>query len=370
MSAVAVAWLVSILGALLFTAAGYLAAAARRTISPERKSTAPPFAEELHDTLRTKCQSLEREIAALRTHGDTLHEDNDRLRAEADRTRAEVDKLRVENERLRASAATDKSLAASELAELRRAVERAQNERAELMAARDRHASEGRELRRERDELMAEIRRLRDDLEARDKHNRDLAMQLEVAQGRAVEVERLLNENAQLRNYVAEVDELRRQLAETRALLAQVRALEFAKARPPSLRPTARGTGATGDKTAALNAVLQSLSAGTDVRTVVVADGIGLPIAGLGDHVEALAALAGAVSGLIEKVKEFLPLSSARRVTLVDVNDMVVTMVPDPSGSSDLSLVTLSGAPGADANAVSRALADITHIVHHEGAST
>ena len=364
MSAVAIAWLASSVGAALFVAAGYLAGSARqRPLAMElAPDSAEPGAQDLLDEARAQQRAVE---------------------LEAQRLRQENAQLRL-NLTTAAPAAAPIQPAGDDHAELRREQERSRTERARLTAERDEMArrrdrleADARKHERERDELTAELGRVREELRVAaagriDPHaldqieseKRDLLLKLQVAEGRAAEAARLLDENANLRRAAGESAEMRRQLAEAQSQLTQFRALKFSKEDRSLAQvvPLPRSTIA-GDKSAALHAVLESLSAGSDVRSLVLADGMGLPVAGLGDHVEALAALAGVATGFIAKAQELLPLASARRMTVIDVNEMALTLVPDPSGASELCLVALSGAAGAKLTEASRALVDIAQIV-------
>ncbi len=82
------------------------------------------------------------------------------------------------------------------------------------------------------------------------------------------------------------------------------------------------------------------------VRAVALADEQGLPIAGLGQETNSLAAFAGYVSELSTKMDSFAPFGTVRRLTLVDERGGELCACPLAVGRSGrVCLITLSDGP-------------------------
>jgi len=304
MSALAAIWIASLAGALLFTAAGFywgrmrawaaLAAAegAPLGVGPPlpAKETAP-----LEDDLARARAEIERlraceaRIATLESARADLERDNGTLArraADADALRAKIDDV------------------------------------TQRLATAERRAGD--------------LENLRGAEESR----RELAIEAEVLRARLNDADYVRAENAALRAASRESSELR----------VKVRDLEERLAgNVPDLERTIREPQfAEGEGPARFREVLDRLAKEPAVRAVTIADDLGFPVETIGDHADALAALSGFLALVANKARQILPLTSVRRIVVVDDDDRTVTTARYLTEYGPLALVTLSDGPGPD----------------------
>jgi predicted regulator of Ras-like GTPase activity (Roadblock/LC7/MglB family)/FtsZ-binding cell division protein ZapB len=282
-----------------------------------------------------------------------------------------VGELDEESRRLRAagrdSAGVVEQLAAArtELAALGRELTevRARAEQARLLAQRlEASEAEGRELRATRAELSAQ----------RAKAQR--------ATARSRELERLREENRQLRAERTDLDRLRQALApdedaspetaEEQQMQQRVRALERAVAERAALRDRVEQLSkrvaeaampGEGEPAADTSQLLGGLASVADLRAAVVADDMGLLIAGVGQiaHQEDVAALSGLAGHLAARAQDLLSLGRVEQVQLTDVNDMVLLCRLFESGEEQFALATLTDRMPPDPEVVDRQLKEL-----------
>ncbi len=188
------------------------------------------------------------------------------------------------------------------------------------------------EMQRERSRLVERLARAEqpDDWSA----DSDTAVQLDVLRRRAAEVDEIADENGRLKRTV---EQLQKELASMRSTRTAAARAVPAPTAPPAVRlGTERGT------EFALDRVLSKLVAQRGVEAVVLADDLGLPIAGAGDHTTALAALAGYLDDVTRKATEFTPLTTVQRLSIEDHASRAITVSPLTVGDSRIVLVALS----------------------------
>ncbi len=277
---------------------------------------------------------------------------------------SELESLRTERVQLKqshdeAAAATEElSGVRAELKEARIKLEMAEGRVADLESLREENrglredAADLEELR----EQQAELQKLRAD-------HKQLKLEAEVMARRLEGQDQVSSESIELRK---QVEELSQQAGQTEALKQQVRELEaqlFAEGRQP--RKTEphevvkeRGEGGL---TQDIERALAPLMALSQVRTVVVADSMGLPVAGVGssNHQEGLAAISGQAEELALKAMEFLPMSEIRKVMMQDANELTFSCRLFNCGPELLTLSILCAEPAPDEALLARAVASV-----------
>jgi hypothetical protein len=202
-------------------------------------------------------------------------------------------------------------------------------------------------------DVERELLRLRGDrAELEQKARREIAIELEAARRRVTELEQVADENAVLRQQLAEAATTGEKLAEVESELRDLRARNLAASPPPrppriSTSPL-RPPGDVRSTSEQLSSLLSRLR-GKSMRAISLADELGLPIVGVGEETSSLAAFAGYVTDIGRKARDFLPLAPLRRVTLEDENDTTVTACSHVAGDANLTLVTLTVGPGPSA---------------------
>jgi hypothetical protein len=202
-------------------------------------------------------------------------------------------------------------------------------------------------------EIERELLRLRAERAGLEqKARRELAIELETARRRLNELEQMRQENALLRQQAFEAAAVGEKLVSVENELHALRARGLVASPPPRLpRATASPLRPTGDprSTSEQLSVLLSRLRGKSMRTIALADDLGLPIVGLGDDISQLAAFAGYVTEIGRRARDFLPIGALRRVTIEDENEGTVTACPLSAGDSQIALVALTVGPGPSA---------------------
>jgi hypothetical protein len=137
----------------------------------------------------------------------------------------------------------------------------------------------------------------------------------------------------------AELSAVRNQLNKLREELVAARQTRPAPRTPLTVRAAGHKAGDV------LQALVDGVSGGADIRSAVVADDLGLVVAShgeLSDEVAAVGALFGRAGLQAQKV---LPLHKVQRVTVEDDQNVTLTLRPlttDDSVEGDLALITLA----------------------------
>jgi hypothetical protein len=209
----------------------------------------------------------------------------------------------------------------------------------------DRLVAERERLSRELEHTRAMLERERAGAEstnALESQRRDLMIRVELLQSRIDELEPLRQENDSLKEELRELraarDDAARLSAENTALRAKGVTIEQPE-RPGTIRMPA-GTARS------LDVVIKGVSGDKNNRGAVLADTIGLPVAGHGESVDGLAAMAAVFATVDEKIHGLVPFGRLLRLEAVDENDLTLCVQPVGIFSDPLLLTTLSVGPG------------------------
>jgi chromosome segregation ATPase len=265
--------------------------------------------------------------------------------ADAERVLDENAKLTEALRALRAEQDDAKVASAqAELRELRLRVNAAEQKGADLEEARQ-----------QLDQLREQLAELGDFKEAQGEATRLRALNKQLVL-ETVAVQRRLDDLCQRdlerQEQVAELDAARREAENVETLRAHVRALEAQLyALAPSVPPAqpAAGPGRESGVLAlpSIDPILAGLLASGMAKTAVVADRMGLLVAGAGDraHQEGLAAMGAMAEQLAARARENLPVTTVRSVCLTDSNDLVMGCRPLAVGDGTYTLCTLGVGP-------------------------
>ncbi len=176
----------------------------------------------------------------------------------------------------------------------------------------------------------------------------DLAIKVEVLTKQTSEIEnlrdekeRLLTQNKELENLRARMNEIETENAALRSkgiLLEPVRKPETMKIK----------TGFSN----AFEKIIQKLSTDKKSRGAVVADELGLPVAGTGNNLNALAGMAAIFSIIDERIHTMLSLGELEKLVIVDNNDLTLTIYPFTFLHERLMLTTLTIGSGPETTKV------------------
>jgi hypothetical protein len=124
----------------------------------------------------------------------------------------------------------------------------------------------------------------------------------------------------------------------------------------PEPRSSPHSTGAPGGS---LDAVVRGLAARAESRSTVIADDLGFPVVGLGEHQESLAALCGLILEVRARARALLPLGRVDRVTLETDEGLTVSAYAREHEDIALTLATLTSGPGLATGELRAALHDV-----------
>lgn len=316
-------WALSVVGACLFAASGFLFARAGR--GGERDA---PVARELSPTID--------ELAIAQE----VIERRDRELAQAESVRAELESRLVRAE----EAAKTASSLATEL-RIAKAAAQAQQEQQASVAERNKQEQE---LRRE----LALVRRA---LEAERKASQDLGLRVEaltkeladLTNERATLVadfeERSTREASVVADLQAKLASFEKQRAEDAAVMARLSVAPHAPASidlaSALLEHSAPTEGPMGD---VFQGVVDRVARLDSVQSVAITDPLGFVVAGCGDHVDALAAFGAFIAEASTKAETLLPFQAACEVAVRSRNGSV--LLTQALETPDLSIVLLASA--------------------------
>ncbi len=187
--------------------------------------------------------------------------------------------------------------------------------------------------------LEDEMKRLAD-LEST---NQELSIKSERLQDRIREMESLKEENRTLKSNLVELEASHNEIARLKKENAKLNSMGIVIQEPP--KPSTVLASPDGFGGACQNVVNQ-LSKPKTSRGVVLADELGLLIAGTGDHTESMAAMAAIFSTMSERVGSILPFSEIDQITIANMDKLTLTMQPYEIASDKLIVTALSVGPG------------------------
>lgn len=407
MSALALIWMASIMGAGLFFLAGYLVKGPAQVAEqpavpqPTLESAAHQGALQsaqaklentnavLQDTsaelqsANTQLQSMGAEIAQYRAHHSELDETLGGAKAKIaslELVARRVSKLESELVTARAQAAEtgrqlqversspvdttpqqELQVALARVGELESAAERAETLQRDLdylqahvkrqEANAQQHLTEleqdNTELQRALVGLEAQAEPLRSAAAERD----SLRLDIEALSSRVNKGDDILRDNDRLRGLGGANARLEVQLSEAEQKIRDFEALGLIRV-PNSM-------GHIPEQADTLEAAVWPLASQKNARTTVVADHLGLPIVGYGEHQEALAALCGLLVELDRNAQRLLPLTNITGITLQADHGAAVSVCRWRHTDDTLTLATLTAGPGPDAGRLESVLGQV-----------
>jgi hypothetical protein len=145
--------------------------------------------------------------------------------------------------------------------------------------------------------------------------------------------------------------------AERTRLLARIEAVDVARKEEAPL-PFVVTTDASGET---FTAILGRIGESKGMRSAVLGDALGLPIASLGEHPEPLAGFCGFIAQAASKAADFLPLGHIRRIVIED--DRLATLTACSLEGSEIFVATLTHGPGPELPRMMQILNDASSFV-------
>ncbi len=196
-----------------------------------------------------------------------------------------------------------------------------------------------------REELGAARQRLGELSGVQDAH-RELLARAGRLEGLLKDADTLRDENSWLRSQLAETEALKHRVDELKRENARLNAMGIVLEKPlsRSLASPLEGLGGSFQR------IADRLSCLEGSRGVVLADDLGLPIAGTGDHMEAMAAMAAVFSEVSLKLESLLPFGEIDLMRISNRHRLTLSMRPCEIASAGVIVATLSAGtePGRD----------------------
>ncbi len=184
---------------------------------------------------------------------------------------------------------------------------------------------------------------------------KDLQIKVHVLGEQLAELESLRERATALGAAEKELETLRQQLSDLTADNAQLRAKGVVLEAPPKpllkARPENFGQ--------SLQSILDRLSEAEYTRAAVVADELGLVVAGVGNQADAMAGAGALFADLETRLQPILSLGTVERLTLSGVDDLTLTVQPFQVATDKLVLATLSVGPGPKKDTVEKLLREM-----------
>lgn len=379
-------WVASIAGAFLFFAAGYLlkgnpapasAPAADLVEDPRLASMQETLtevqaraaqSESSRQSLEVELQAAQQQVANLEPHYEyavalerqvndlqtKLQEQREAAGASAAQlAKAQVSAVRAATPAPDLAAHRELYHARARIAELETAAGASSRAESELQEFRRRVAQEHgalvdrtQELERDNAELERavmnleavsyEVEALRKAAAERD----SLRMDIEALSRRVEATDAVHAENDRLHRLEAENERLRTRLKESEAHVTEFQALGLMRQPKPVSESAKAGS--------SLEDVVLPLASVANARSTVVADDLGFPIVGYGEHQEPLAALCGLLVDLDRHAQRLLPLGSITEITLHAEHGARVSACRWRDPDVTLTLATLTAGPGPE----------------------
>ena len=202
---------------------------------------------------------------------------------------------------------------------------------------------------------LAEMEELRNAAADRDA----LRLELEVSRRRLEEMDRLRSRLDAREAEIASHQDLRGALEEAQQEIEELRAQGLKRIDPPVTAP-APADGTPDD-------AVRSIAVRSGHRSTVVADDLGFPIVGYGEHQEHLAALCGVLVEVHERARGLLPLGRIHRVTLETDRGLTVSACSGEHEESTITLATLTAGPGLETPELREALSHFSSALDRGG---
>lgn len=299
------------------------------------------------DLLENERAALEEQQAALKSMIDELHKKNEAAQEKERKFAAKLKFRETEIETLQAKEARLNERLAESGFRMQELTAKLAQRQAEIEALREQELGWN----QQRSESAGRVRDLTVKVRGLEDDRQDLLVQLERLTPRLAEVDRYRRRVEALEADLLECDDLRRQIDTLRRENTRLESLELIhqtpKAAPArSLEETSAVFGDT------LDSLLASVTSSQGSRGAVIADEDGFLVAGIGDHLDALGVVAALCDEMAGKVPGMLPVSAMKRTEIVDENDVTIRVEPFAIASDRLILVSLSVGPGPDHGAV------------------
>lgn len=183
-----------------------------------------------------------------------------------------------------------------------------------------------------------------------EQEKQDLAAKLDFFKSELKELEHLRHEKHSLMARVSELEPLQEQV---RVLKTEIKRADFIKKSSLKPRPTGDSSAREG-----LGKVFQSIvneiSKLDGSHGVVVADELGLLIAGTGEHMDNMAAMAAIFSELDVKLSALIPFGSIVSIKISGLDDINITMHPFDMYSEKVVLTVLAIGEGPNHNTIAQ----------------
>ncbi|MFP3979891.1 MAG: hypothetical protein ACLFUY_00720 [Desulfobacterales bacterium] len=294
---------------------------------------------------REKLKKAATYIRRLKSHAEHIARQKQALELEKEDFEQEKKSLQGQVQALESVEAERKRLSL-EVAELKKQTDAA----TALQAENENLSAQLQEARDQVQHLSAKIESIGDVEE----ENKDLSLRVEMLTEQLEEMENLQEENSRLKTQQKAVREMESEIAALKSENANLKSMKIVQDGPPQpeLHFSEKGLGAV------LQHLVNRLSESENARGAVLADELGLMIAGTGAHSEAMAGMAAVFSETSAQLQNMLPFGEIDHMQIVNRNDLTLMIRPLSVSDHELILTTLSVGQGPDRNTIKSLMQD------------
>ncbi|MGD9211484.1 MAG: hypothetical protein PVI90_11935 [Desulfobacteraceae bacterium] len=188
------------------------------------------------------------------------------------------------------------------------------------------------------------------DISELEQENQELTNKLDSLRSRLKEFERIRKENRILTARILNMKPVKEQIETLETKETKTNALT-----KDSLQSSSSGASPTREGLReAFEDIVNQISQLDGSRGVVVADELGLLIAGIGDHMDNMAGMAAVFSEIDEKVSSLIPFGNVGSIKIKNLQDLNLIMQPFTMDSEKLILTILATGNGPDQDIVNQ----------------
>lgn len=188
------------------------------------------------------------------------------------------------------------------------------------------------------------------DIAVLEQENQDLSSKLAFLKSQIKASERLQEENKTLMDRISALEPLEEQMDVLKAEKKRTNLSEKSVAQPKISENLSdqEGLGKT------FQSIVNQISQLDGSRAVVVADELGLLIAGIGDHMDRMAGMAAIFSEIDHKVSTLIPVGNIGSIRIKSVDNLNITMQPFSMDSERVILTIFATGDGPDQNTITQ----------------
>ncbi len=194
------------------------------------------------------------------------------------------------------------------------------------------------------------------DIENLEQKNQDLIEKLEFLKSQHQDIERLQVDNQELKEQILELEALKGQLKALKVEKARASAAAPASADSTKVRPFSKHK----EFEKSLKGMVNQIAQLEGAKGVVVADKLGGLIAGTGEHMDKMAAMASIYAEMDQRISTLIPFDEIDVIKIQNTDQLTLSMHPFSIDSENLILSTFTNGNSPDRGAITELTEKVT----------